>query len=149
MTYAPKTWADGPTGGTPINAAALNHMEQGIADAVPAGGQTLRVVVEHTGDAARKVGPGAHLVGVPMPAGTLSRHRVLLGTADASGSTIVELRKNGTAIPGATVTVTAPATMAEVTGTWTVAADDVVQPYVTQVGATPGKGMVSVVTGVC
>jgi hypothetical protein len=32
MAYEPKTWADGEKGGTPITAAALNHIETGIAD---------------------------------------------------------------------------------------------------------------------
>lgn len=30
-TYAPTTWQDGEGGGTPITAAALNHLEQGLA----------------------------------------------------------------------------------------------------------------------
>lgn len=34
MTYIKHPWADGPDGGTPITAAWLNHMEDGIADAV-------------------------------------------------------------------------------------------------------------------
>src|SRR5690606_1505229 len=33
MSYTPLEWKDGPQGGTPITAAALNRMEQGIADA--------------------------------------------------------------------------------------------------------------------
>ncbi|MDG3012701.1 hypothetical protein G4X40_21410 [Rhodococcus sp. D2-41] len=147
MTYAPKTWADGPTGGTPINAAALNHMEQGIADASI---EPLAIVLPHSAaETVRKVGAGAMAMGAPMefPA-TLQRHKVRLATADASGSTIVELRKNGTAIPGATVTIVAPALSAVVTGTWPVAIDDVIVPVVTQVGGTPGKGLTSSVGGV-
>lgn len=31
-SYVPKTWVDGTTGGTPINAAGLNRVEQAIAD---------------------------------------------------------------------------------------------------------------------
>ena len=31
--YYPNGWADNETGGTPITAASLNHMEKGIADA--------------------------------------------------------------------------------------------------------------------
>jgi len=30
--YTPAVWADFVAGGTPINAAALQHIEQGIAD---------------------------------------------------------------------------------------------------------------------
>lgn len=33
MTYAPKTWLDGSSGGTPITAADLNRIEQGVASA--------------------------------------------------------------------------------------------------------------------
>ena len=33
MAFTPKTWADGPSGGTPITAAELNRIEQGIDDA--------------------------------------------------------------------------------------------------------------------
>ena len=33
MPYTPLEWKDGPEGGTPITAAALNRMEQGIVDA--------------------------------------------------------------------------------------------------------------------
>lgn len=32
MAYTPKTWEDGESGGTPITAAELNRMEQGIVD---------------------------------------------------------------------------------------------------------------------
>lgn len=33
MAYTKQTWADGKAGATPVNAAALNHMEAGIAAA--------------------------------------------------------------------------------------------------------------------
>lgn len=33
MAYSPQQWNDYPTGGTPISAARLNHMEAGIANA--------------------------------------------------------------------------------------------------------------------
>lgn len=33
MTYAKQNWVDSPAGGTPINAARLNHIENGIATA--------------------------------------------------------------------------------------------------------------------
>ncbi|WP_119697037.1 hypothetical protein [Microbacterium halotolerans] len=32
MVYTPRTWQDGEAGGTPIDAASLNNIEQGIAD---------------------------------------------------------------------------------------------------------------------
>lgn len=33
MAYTPQTWNDGPAGGTPLSAARLTNMEQGIDDA--------------------------------------------------------------------------------------------------------------------
>ncbi len=33
MVYNPQTWLDGKSGGTPISAARLNYIEQGLADA--------------------------------------------------------------------------------------------------------------------
>lgn len=41
MAYQKQIWASGETGGTPISPAALNHMEQGIADALPRAGGTM------------------------------------------------------------------------------------------------------------
>lgn len=40
MPYEPKTWKDGPEGGTPIVAEALNHIEEGILAAEEAAGTT-------------------------------------------------------------------------------------------------------------
>lgn len=34
ISYSPREWADGSSGGTPIDAASLNRMESGIANAV-------------------------------------------------------------------------------------------------------------------
>lgn len=33
MSYTEQTWSDGVSGGTPVNAARLRHMEAGIKDA--------------------------------------------------------------------------------------------------------------------
>lgn len=33
MAYTPKTWANGAGGGTPITAAELNRIEQGVDEA--------------------------------------------------------------------------------------------------------------------
>lgn len=41
MAYTPKTWNDGPSGATPVTAADLNHIEQGIASAAPAVGSVV------------------------------------------------------------------------------------------------------------
>lgn len=35
MTFTPKTWLDGPSGGTPVTAAELNRIEAGVSAAVP------------------------------------------------------------------------------------------------------------------
>lgn len=32
MAYTKQTWVDGSAGGTPVSAARLNHIEQGVAD---------------------------------------------------------------------------------------------------------------------
>jgi len=42
MAYTVQAWNDGPTGGTPVTAARLAHIEQGIAavDAAVADGTT-------------------------------------------------------------------------------------------------------------
>lgn len=42
MAYSKQTWADNPSGGTPINATRLNHIEDGIEAA------SLAVVVSPT-----------------------------------------------------------------------------------------------------
>ena len=34
MAFEPKTWADGEEGGTPITAAELNRIEQGVKQAI-------------------------------------------------------------------------------------------------------------------
>lgn len=39
--YYPNGWKNGAAGGTPITPAALNHMEDGIADALPKSGGTM------------------------------------------------------------------------------------------------------------
>lgn len=41
MAYQKQIWASGETGKTPITPAALNHMEQGIADAMRRDGGTM------------------------------------------------------------------------------------------------------------
>lgn len=51
IDYVPQIWADGPSGGTPITAARLLHLEAGI-DAVAAavGGQAAIFVQEDDPD---------------------------------------------------------------------------------------------------
>lgn len=50
MAYDKQTWKNGASGGTPIDADALNHIEQGIADKAEQGPK---------GDTGPKGDPGA------------------------------------------------------------------------------------------
>ncbi len=70
-------------------------------------------------------------------------------TNGASGSLIVELRKNGSAVSGssATITGTAAATGGTATGTWAFALGDVLTVYVTTADGTPGTGLHADITG--
>lgn len=64
-----------------------------------------------------------------------------MGTADASGTTTVELRKNGSAIVGSSGTASlSPST---VTGSWSFSAGDKLTVYTTAIGATPGKRLIA------
>jgi len=55
MPYVPKVWADGPAGGTPITAADLNHIEQGVASASGAGELPWLIDVDVFGTAIAQV----------------------------------------------------------------------------------------------
>lgn len=103
----------------------------------------------HTGDAARKVGLGGNAAGVRIPrAVTFTKMVVDFDTPDASGSTVVRIDKGGPSI--ASVTITAPATTAEVTGPWPFAAGDRLFARIDSIGGAPvGKGCVVNLTGVC
>lgn len=68
---------------------------------------------------------------------TITSVQYRLGTADASGTTTVELRKNGIAVSGTSTTAALSPT--PVTGTWTFAAGDKLTVYITAIGTTPGK----------
>lgn len=68
MSYAKQTWHDGPAGGTPLDAAALQHIEDGIealeaslpdiyvtgqivdSNDAPVAAKQLRVVLDANGD---------------------------------------------------------------------------------------------------
>lgn len=92
-----------------------------------------------------------------MPAGISLRRAVTFTelfvhceTADASGNLVVELRKNGTAVPGTSTTIAAAnqVTGGTTTGSWSFAPGDVLSVYVANVGSTPGKGLVMDLKGV-
>lgn len=70
-------------------------------------------------------------------------------TADASGSLVVELRKNGVAVSGSSATIAAASQVSggTATGTWAFATGDIITVRVTSVGTTPGKGLIADVQG--
>lgn len=70
-------------------------------------------------------------------------------TADASGNTVAEIRKNGTVVSGTSTTVPAANQVAGVrtTGTWAFAKGDILTIYITGVGTTPGRGFVADLEG--
>lgn len=71
------------------------------------------------------------------------------GTADANGSSTFELRKNGTAVSGTSVTLSAgnQTPGQSVSGSWTFVAGDVLTVGCTAVGTTPGTGLVADLEG--
>ncbi len=64
-----------------------------------------------------------------------------MGTADASGTTTVELRKNGSAVSGTSGTASTSPTA--VTGSWGFTAGDKLTVYTTAVGTTPGNRLIA------
>lgn len=48
MAYTKQDWRDGAAGGTPIDAAALGHIEQGIEDAAATADGKADVAHTHT-----------------------------------------------------------------------------------------------------
>ena len=119
-----------------------------------AAGQVYDVEYVHT------VGPRATGAGNGAPMGVKLRRAVRFtevtyrgATADASGNLVVELRKNGAAVSGTSKTIaaadqTAGGANATNTGTWDFAAGDVLLPWITGVGATPGSGLIADIKGV-
>jgi hypothetical protein len=111
-------------------------------------GSPYDVHLVHT-QAARESGYGPGL-GVRLPRACLfTSVHYRCGTADASGNTVVELRRNGAAVAGTSVSLAAASQVAGsgAAGSWAFAAGDVVAAYVSAVGATPGSGLVAEVAG--
>ena len=99
---------------------------------------------------ARAVGTGDFPFGVKLQrAVTFTSVTYRVATADASGSLVVELRKNGTAVSGSSSTIAAASQVSggTATGTWAFAAGDIITVRVTAVGTTPGKGLIADVQG--
>ncbi len=63
-------------------------------------------------------------------------------TADASGTTGVQLHKNGSYIAGVEIAAASQVAGAVTTGTFSFAAGDLLTVYVAAIGTTPGKGLV-------
>lgn len=107
-------------------------------------------ILVQVGNAARAVGSGdfavAHRVGRAFTATSITYQ---FDTADASGSTAVELRRNGSQVASSNLTVTA-ANQADGTGTDAARSATINQSFsigdrinlqITSVGTTPGKGL--------
>ena len=98
----------------------------------------------------RATGLGQNPMGIKLANPVMFKSIVYrCGTADASGSSTFEIRKNGSAVSGTSTTVTAANQVAgaTVTGAWYFAAGDVITVNCTAVGTTPGTGLVAELSG--
>lgn len=97
-------------------------------------------------DTTRAAGTGDFPFGIKLQrAVSVESFVVRANTADASGNLVVELRKNGVALSGASTSVAAANQLTGGTssgGPWSFAAGDVLLPAITGVGTTPGKGLI-------
>ena len=97
-------------------------------------------------DTTRAAGSGDFPFGIKLQrAVSVESFVVRANTADASGSLVVELRKNGSAVSGTSTSVAAASQVAGGSssgGPWSFAAGDILLPYITGVGTTPGKGLI-------
>lgn len=141
-------------GAAPSNvtdAATKGYVDTGLAaKANSAGGIPSDFVLVQVGNGARAVGSGdfttAFYVGRAF---TATQVVYQFDTADASGSTTVELRRNGSTVSGSSLSVSA-ANQADGTGTDTArtvtvnqsfAAGERVNLQITAIGTTPGSGL--------
>lgn len=81
---------------------------------------------------------GGYSAGFPF---VLNSIRYRVGTADGSGSTTVEIRKNGVALTGSSGT--ASTTPTEITGSWSFAEGDILTVYISAVGTNPGNVLIA------
>ena len=96
---------------------------------------------------ARATGLGQLVDGIVIPyAMTITSVKYRMGTADASGTTTVELRKGGSTVSGTSGTASTSPTA--VTGSWSFAAGDILTVYITAVGTTPGNRLTADIIGV-
>lgn len=86
----------------------------------------------------RAVGLGELIDGISIPFNlTVTSVKYRMGTADGSGTTTCELRKNGVAVSGTSGTASTSPTA--VTGSWSFSEGDILTVYTTAIGTTPGK----------
>jgi hypothetical protein len=126
--------------------AARNTLGLG-AVATKAGNVAVPVWIEiHAGYGVRSVGYMDNAMGFTVPANFILGQVIYRGTtADASGSTTVELRQNGVQIASSVKAITAANQWAQSTNTTatignTVNAGDILRPYISSLGTTPGNG---------
>ena len=111
-------------GGVGISQLATASKKEGIAYV-----QTLTV---------RATGLGQIIDGLIMPFDcNIVSVKYRMGTADASGTTTVELRKNDSTVSGTSGTASTSPTA--VTGSWGFSAGDKLTVYTTAIGTTPGS----------
>lgn len=106
------------------------------------------------GNGARAVGYMDNKLGMMIPAAFTLTGVVYRGlTADASGSSTFEIRKNGTQISGTSLEITAANQWGYdsdiiITGlSVSLAAGDIIRPYISAVGTTPGNGFSAILIG--
>ena len=133
------------------DAVATSDSRLSDARTPTAAGQVADVsIVAFGASTARAVGTGDFPFGVKLQrAVTFSSVTFRVATADASGNLVCELRKNGTQVVGTSTTVAAASQVSggTSTGTWNFAEGDIINVYVSAVGATPGKGLVADIRG--
>lgn len=108
----------------------------------------------HATYAVRAVGYGDNQMGLTIPAAFTLTEIVYRGiSADASGSTTVEVRRNGSTITGSSLSVSSAnqwtyGSNVRITGmSQAISAGDVLRPYISAIGTTPGAGFSAVLVG--
>lgn len=89
MPYSKQTWNDSSSGGTPLSAARLNHMEDGISDAdtAAASAQTTAAAASSTATAALSAANAAQTAATAAQA--TANTAIPLSTVTAAGDMIV------------------------------------------------------------
>lgn len=134
-------------------AAARNTLGLGAA-ATKAGNVAVPVWYEiHAGYGVRSVGYMDNAMGFMVPANFILGQVIYRGsTADGSGSTTCELRVNGSTLTGSSKAVPVASQWAMSTSTTAIIganvnAGDIIRPYISAVGGTPGNGFSATLIG--